>query len=53
MLGQVAQSIIYANWKALGKPASDRCAKGPVACDGHECLGMITIDIEFNEEHMF
>ena len=49
------RSVNYANWKALGKPASDRCAKGPVACDGHELkrLGMITIDMEFNEKHMF
>ena len=29
--------------------------KDPVACDGHELkrLGMITVDMEFNEKHMF
>ena len=41
---QVAQPIIYVSWKTLAKPALGRCAKEPVACDGHELKRLFGYD---------
>ena len=43
-VGQVAKSNFYVSWKTLAKPALGRCAKGPVACNGHELKRLFGYD---------